>query len=212
MSQPKVYNWIAADAAAIAKLQTAVAPSSVILNGTLSVSNNPVVVLTGMVRKLSLTSTNNLSAVVFTITGTANGHNISETINGPNNTTIQSVNYYDSIISITSGAAFAALSVGIGLTGFTTWYIHDYDKTVFNLGIQVSVDRVGTLTYSWQTTLDSPWTVLDPLVFTPIVAMTAATTNQLANFSIPTFASRIAVTASEATETLTETICQQGLR
>jgi hypothetical protein len=210
MAQPKVYNWIAADNAAIALLQTAAAAATVTLNGTLSVSTSPVVVLAGMVRKLSLTSANNLSAVTFTITGTANGRSVTETIFGPNATTIQTVNYYDSVISITSNAAFTALSVGIGQTGFTAWYSHDYDRTVLNLGIQVVV--LGTITYSWQTTLDNVQTVLNPIVFTPIVAMTAAATDQLANYTNPTGWSRIAVTASTGAATLTETICQQGLR
>jgi hypothetical protein len=210
MAQPKVYNWIAADNAAIALLQTAGAAGSVLLNGTLSVSNNPIVTLPGMVRKLSLTSANNLSAIIFTITGTANGHSVNETIFGPNANTVQTVNYYDSVTSITSNAGFTALSVGIGQTGFTSWFLHDYDRTVFNLGIQVAV--AGTITYSWQTTLDSVFTVLDPLVFTPIAAMTGAAANQLANYTTPTAWSRIAVTASTGASTLTETICQQGLR
>ncbi len=210
MAQPKIYNWIAANAAAIALSQSNIIASYMVLNGTLSVSTNPVVVLPGMVRKVTLTSVGNMSGVLFTIVGTADGHAVNEVLAGPNNNTVTSVNNYESIISISSDTAYTAVSAGIGQTGTTSWYKHDYDRTVFNVGVQVAV--AGTITYSFQVTLDDPNTVVAPTVFSPIVAMTAAVTPQLGNLTTPVAYSRVLVSASAGAATLTETICQQGLR
>jgi hypothetical protein len=215
MALPKIFNWIAADTAAIALTQTLAGAGSLSLNGDLSINQSPVsplnyILLYPMVRVVTLTSANNLAGVQFTITGSANGHPANEVLVGPNANTVSSVNAYDSITSITTNGAAAAVSAGIGQTGFTSWFAHDYEKLVFNLGIQAVI--TGNITYSFQVTLDNVNTVFAPTVFTPIVAMTNANANQLANFTIPSSYSRMAITASVGAATLTETIIQQSIR
>jgi len=64
--------------------------------------------------KIGITSTGNLSGVTFSVTGKdADGQSISEGITGPNNSTVQSTNYYSEITSIlVTGAVGTAVTVG----------------------------------------------------------------------------------------------------
>ncbi len=209
MAQPSIFNWIAADSAAIAQTQTLVGAGNLLLNGHLSVSNNPVVNLWPMLRKITLTSTNNLSGVNFVITGTDIGQILTETLAGPNNNTVTSVNTYDSIISITASGSAAAVSAGIGQTGSSVWLPADYNKYVANYGIQISV--TGVINYTFFVTLQK----LNPLptdLISPIVAMTNATTNQFAQLTLPISAYTIEINSSTGGATLAAAIIQQSIR
>jgi hypothetical protein len=68
----------------------------------------------GYMRTISFTSTNDLSGVFFTIIGVQNGVSITENVFGPNNDTVDSANYYDSVTSIQASAGAANISVGSG--------------------------------------------------------------------------------------------------
>ena len=68
----------------------------------------------GYMRTISFTSTNDLSAMFFTIIGVQNGVPITENVTGPNNDTVYSFHYYDSITSIQASAGAAAIEVGSG--------------------------------------------------------------------------------------------------
>jgi len=206
MTKPVVYNWVAASTAAIAPLQSLAAAGTLTLSGQYSVQNPLFANLYPMVRNISLTSANNLSAVNFTITSTTGQQ---EVIAGPNNNTVETVGTFGTIQSITTNGAVNAVSVGLGHIGSLVWHGNDYNRMVMNDGIQVVV--TGTITYSFDVTLDDVNKVSVPTVFNPIVAMTGATTNQLANYTTPIAYSRIRITASTAGATLTETICQQGI-
>ena len=211
MAQPSIIKWIAADTAAIALTQTLLAAGKLLLNGHLSVSNNPVVNLWPMERTITLTSANNLSAVNFTIKGTFNGVITSEVLAGPNNNTVNSVNFYDSIISITTNAAVNGVSSGIGNTGSTSYYIHDYNKYFFNISFNIIV--TGTINYTLDGVLVNP-NVTSPTTgaFNLGVNTTNATTNQFLSFVYPIAASYILINSSVGNATLTEEILQQSIR
>jgi hypothetical protein len=78
------------------------------LNMTSFISN-------GFASTLIITSAGNASATVLTILGTYNGNLVTESITGPNAGNVNSINFYDTIISITSSAVLAAnLQIGGG--------------------------------------------------------------------------------------------------
>jgi hypothetical protein len=108
----------------------------------------------------------------------------------------------------TNLATVGNVSIGTGTTGVTHWFNSDQYVNVLGLSCQAIV--TGTITYSFLTTLDDPNDVASPTSFTPIAAMTGATTNQLGSILTPTRNSRIAVTASDGTGALAITFLQQG--
>lgn len=110
----------------------------------------------GSPAQLVLETNADFSGVTFTITGTdANGNVISETLTGPNATTVNSVLYYASVTSITSDGGVGGGTVQVGVTGDVTsrWVRMDSWANAQAVA-QVNVD--GTITYSVQTSMDDP--------------------------------------------------------
>ncbi len=212
MAQPRVYTWPAASAVAISQLQTTVAAGSLLINGTLAISDYPMapnyVPFIGISRTVSLTSANNLAGVNVTVTGTYRGNVVSETRVGPNANTVYTTQLFDTVTAVSVSAAAAAISVGSGTTGRTNWYDYNYHATVASQTQQVVV--TGAITYSFSTTLDDIQTIAAPTVFTPIAAMTAATTSQFATIVGPLRFSNITISAS-AGGSLVATFVQQGI-
>ncbi len=69
----------------------------------------------GLAHQLNFTSTANLSALTFTVTGTdADGRTITEAVTGPNNTTVESASYFKTVTSIVPSATLGANTVNIG--------------------------------------------------------------------------------------------------
>ncbi len=93
-------------------LQTVLTNSFLTQNG----ANGGNFINSGYMRTVSFTSVNDLSGMFFTIIGQQNGVSITENVFGPNNDTVYSANYYDSIASIQASAAATAVSVGSGNT------------------------------------------------------------------------------------------------
>lgn len=211
MANPQVYVWPVASATAIAALQSRVGAGKLLLNGTLAVNTNNglFVDLGGVNRVVSLTSTNDLSTVNVTVTGTLNGVNVSETLSGPTSNTVVTTQVFSTITSITVDATVTALSAGTGTTGYTDWFTFDRHASVANVAI--AVDATATVSYSLQITLDNVQVNSNPLIFTPVVAMTTATADQLANYTAPFMYARIAMISSNATGAFTATFLQQGL-
>lgn len=200
--RPVVLTWIPAAVNSIALLQDLGAAGSLNLNG----ANN---VFTSNNRQITLTSANNLSAVNFVITGTDTyGAVQSETLAGPNANTVTSVGYYSSVTSITTDGAAAAVSVGLGLAGTVGAYLYNHFSIACDLGVQVVV--TGTIDYSLCYSFNDAPTLYDA-EFTPVVAMTAATTSQMANVIQPTRYVYIAVNSSALAGGLVATLIQQGL-
>lgn len=124
MYNDRANNWPAQDLQAVALSQTLGSAGSLTLDGTYStIANSTISFLDlGFVRTVSLTSTNNLSGVHFTITGAQNATPITETISGPNNNTVYSFNAFDVVSSISTNGAAAAVKAGTGLDGFFPFF------------------------------------------------------------------------------------------
>ena len=73
----------------------------------------------GIVPRITFNSANDLSGVNFLITGYQNGVFISETLKGPNNTTVTSVNCFDTVAQIIpSGSTVVTVQVGVASVGY----------------------------------------------------------------------------------------------
>lgn len=94
------------------------AASNLTLNGNLidKTTNTLNFLKYGYSRQVSCTTTQ-ANNVVFTITGSQNGVNITETVTA-NNNTVYSTNIYDSIDSISINRDATGVSVGTGWSGF----------------------------------------------------------------------------------------------
>jgi hypothetical protein len=66
-------------------------------------------------RLVTITSTNDLSGVTVTVEGTdKDGNSQSETLSGPNNTTVSTANYYLTVTRVAADAAASGISAGQG--------------------------------------------------------------------------------------------------
>lgn len=209
---PKVFTWPALSTTAIATLQTLVGAGDLTLDGSLATKNSRgtgqnYIQFVGYSRTVTLTSVNNLSGRNFTITGTYRGIAQVEVIAGPNNNTVTTTSLFDTVTQISVNGAVAAVSAGTGASGQLPWEIYNYHCTVANLAIQVNV--TGTINYSFNVTLDDVQTNPTPILFNPIAAMTGATTDQLANLTIPVRYYDISI--ASGTGSLVATIIQQGI-
>lgn len=210
MANPKIYNWPAANTTLVASLQTLAGAGTLALNVKGAYPN--AFDFQGLNREVSLTSTNNLGGVNFTIAGLLNGQVVTSTIAGPNNDTVHTTQLYSQVTSITTSGAAAAVSAGSGFVGNTGLYFFDPHCNVCDLSAQVVVTNgSGAITYSFAVTLDDP-TLVTPTFFTPITAMTAATTTLFGNIAFPIKYCTVEVTASSGTASLIATILQQGLK
>lgn len=209
--RPRVITWPVQSTTSIAALQTLGAAGKVTLNGSLVLpgANIPPIVFPGYTRSITITSLNNLSGVNFTINGVLNNAPLSEILVGPDHDTVTSANIYDAITSITTSAAAAAFSVGTGENGRTRWINFDYDMLVPNYS--VSVAYTATVSYTLNVTLDDPNVVAVPTVFTPVSAMTAASSSQFASLTNPINYMNITINSSDATGALVVTFLQQGI-
>lgn len=211
MGTPQVYTWPIAVTTAVCALQSRTGAGALILNGTLVNTNLSVKTVDfGRInRVVSLTSGNDLHLINITITGTLNGVAQSETIAGPNVNTVETTKVFSTITSVTTDGTVTAISLGSGSTGYTDWFTYDKHGSVANLAI--AVDATATVSYSFQVTLDDVQGNNSPLTFTPISAMTTASTDQLANYTAPLNYCRIAMISSDATGAFVATLLQQGL-
>lgn len=157
-------------------------------------------------RRVMISCAGNNSGRTFTITGTSDGEKvISETITGPNATTVSSLKDYKTVTGVSiNGASTGAVKIGTtdGTTGTastpcmsTPWCpIDRYDYNGVALGIEVT----GTINYTVQHTLtdpntgplDNPDKYLTPYAHPTIAAKTA---NDFATYSHPLSAVRVTV-------------------
>lgn len=218
-----VFTWPVCATAFYAALQTTSGAGALLLSGTGATKNEffPTAAINApgnFERTVSLTSTGNLSAITFTIVGKDQlGNTVTETLAGPNNNTVYSVNFYAVVTSISTDAAVAtAVSAGTGTTGRSFWFIANKHVTPFNVGIQVSV-LAATVNYTIQNT-DVDLTI--PLTAQPastqIVNSTdtnvvGATTTQVSNYMFPTAAIRCLINSGNTTGNLIATFTQAGI-
>lgn len=102
----------------ICLIQSTTGAVSLVINGNLATGGVVPFINNGYSRQVSFTSTNNLSAASFTISGLQNGVSISEVVTGPNNNTVYSTLIYDVVSSIVASAAVSGISIGSGHDGF----------------------------------------------------------------------------------------------
>lgn len=115
------YTFPACNTQDVCLLQTPLVGGNYILNGNLvnTIGSEVSFIDRGYSRNISITSTADVSAITYTITGFQNGVKIIEDVTGPDNTTVYGNEIYDTIISVTSNDAFDdAISIGTGPKGF----------------------------------------------------------------------------------------------
>lgn len=228
--QTAIYNWIAATPTAIFN-SNAIPPApgqrSFILNGDLlnPLAPNSPISLGKIARVISITSTGNVSAVSFTIAGTYNNLPVSQTITGPNATTVYTTQFFNTVDSITFNAnVTSATNVGTGNAGVapaasgawgvTNWFSYDFFTPFSALTIQTKVNAA-TVNYSLEVTLDDVTSIPEAslTLFNPIAGMTNATNNQIGNISFPIRYARLKFNnATNSAGSLTATFLQQGLQ
>ena len=190
MARPTVYTWPAASVNSVCLAQNLLAAGNLILNGALVVTASapnanavtPYAIWPGISRTVSLTIGGgvNLSGVNFTITGTYRGAVYVETIAGPNNNTVYTTGFYDTVTQVAISATLGAghnVSVGSGTTGQTQWYEYNHNASV--CAMMVAVIVTGTINYTFQATLDpvAP-TMPTPNTFQPIYTMISQTASE----------------------------------
>ena len=234
MSRPYKIDWIANNTTFLGVLQapTINVPlvylkpehANVDLTGTLPtilVSTEIGLMPKDNVRKVSLTSAGNLSAINFTITGINEaGLFLTEVLGGPNATTVDSVNAYYKVYNIVPSAT-SATTVSIGIAdGYTMPYQGDYWNQASVMSFQIT-KVVGTVSLTPQMTDDESgemvntfyvpqvqtYAALPPDQATVVPPLTANTMFSFRNF--PIAASRILVGAT-TTGTFTLTTLMQG--
>lgn len=163
MANPVTYTFAGADNDYICQSQTTAGAGSLTLNGigadaNSAAINSPRVWLTGsgFERTVSITSSGTTSSVDFTIIGKdIRGDDVSETIAGPNVTTVYTDAFFYLVTDVSvDGALSTACSVGIGTTGQSQWYKVDYQLSPTNIGLGVTVTGTDVTWTVVQTTYD----------------------------------------------------------
>lgn len=164
------YNWIAAgsNTGAVCTIQSLDAGGNLALNGTFASAQYPgminLLAVGGTSRTISITSTADLSGVIFVVNGYQNGVAVtSGNITGPNNNITSYVNdvIFDTITSVTANLAAANVSVGIGKVGY-------YPLIEFNYGDSHHY-REGSHMRGWALAYSSLPVVVQNNGITPIV-------------------------------------------
>ena len=121
MSQFYEYNWPTPIPDGVAVGQYATSSKRLILNGHYANKTTGIVDFTsvGIVPRITLTSDKDFSTVPFSIQGYQNGVAINETLTGPNNATVTSVNCFDRIDAVIPLNTVAEnIKVGVASTGY----------------------------------------------------------------------------------------------
>ncbi|RTK93886.1 MAG: hypothetical protein EKK61_00555 [Rickettsiales bacterium] len=132
MSQFYEYNWPTPVVNGISLFQTTTANTPLLLNGSYVNKTTRIVnfIDFGIVPRITLNSVANLSGINFLITGYQNGFFISETLTGPNNTTVTSVNCFDSVVQIIPNNTTAStVQVGVASVGYFPMILLNTAKT-----------------------------------------------------------------------------------
>lgn len=135
MSQFYEYNWPAPIANGISLFQALTANTPLVLNGFYVNKTTKTVNFVdgfGIVPRITLNSAANLSlsGINFLITGYQNGIFISETLAGPNNSTVTSVNCFDTVTQIIpTGTTGSTVQVGVASVGYFPMILLNTAKT-----------------------------------------------------------------------------------
>lgn len=212
---PIQFVWPAPSTTAIAAAQTLAGAGALALNGPLAWPTNLSPLGTAQMpdsfeRKITLTSTGNISGVNFTIVGTSyNGAAVTEVLAGPNNNTVTSVNNYFLVTSITANAAVAtATSAGTGSTGVTAWVKGNTYPAPNSAALFIGV-TANTINVTVEGTPDDVGTVASPQLF-PHAVLAAITSNDSSEWPYGVNYLRFKVNSSDATGAGKFSVIQDG--
>ena len=123
--------------------------------GAVTLTATPVTFGSNAAQQVTIISTGNISNRTFVVSGTdVQGNVISETITGPNNATVTTVNYFASVTGVTiSGAAAAAITMGNAATAVSPMYVVDGESNPVSIGFG-TILVTGTPTWTVQHTFD----------------------------------------------------------
>lgn len=179
------------------------AASAGVWNAADAVTINLSLATPGMSNLIAIASTGDLHLVNFTVTGTLlkNGPPFSETIVGPNNSTVNTVNYFSSVTGVSVDGAVGT-NVSVGTNGKTASRPIIMDAASDAEGYEFQIVS-GTINGSLQYTFDPILDVLNTpsLDYTSVEWLTDATITSKSSGStstslaFPTMASRL-ITAS----------------
>lgn len=153
MARPKIVTIapIALDADGICASQTKASSGVLTLNGVLANTT------LDFSRQIAVASTANITARVFTITGTdANGRSITDTVTGVNNNSISTTKYFSTVTAVSVDASFSPNTITVGTTPAlaTKMYpLNHYDETATQVTVELTA---GTATWSIQETFSEP--------------------------------------------------------
>ena len=156
-----IYNkltWPIVDKAAVCATQNTTMAGPLLLNGTLFNSNIPnqiSFIASRFIRSVSISSTNNLSGSTFIVNGFQNDAPVTDTITGPNITTVYGSKYFDIITSVTVNGAVTGVQVGTGNAGYFPLVVVNSNTTNINYSVSILFPPTGAgITYSLYQTLD----------------------------------------------------------
>lgn len=160
-------------------------------------------------RKLTLTSTGNISGVNFTITGKDyDGNAVTEVLAGPSNNTVTSVNnYYEVDSVVASGAVATATSIGIGATGVTAWIKGNTYPAPNSAALYIGVSAT-TINVTVEGTPDNP-ALVTPQLF-PHAILAAITSNDSSEWPYGVNYIRFKVNSSDGTGAARFSVIQDG--
>ena len=105
----------------------------------------------GLAHLTSITTTTDQSGKTFLITGTdENGVAQTETVTGPNNTTVYGVKYFQTISSIVPSSSLGASTVNIGWKNQFVTPTRPFNN--YSRGVACRVNPSGTINYTVQST------------------------------------------------------------
>lgn len=158
-------------------------------------------------RYVTLTSLGNLSAITFTITGTSpNGSSLTETIAGPNNTTVTSTSVFATITSIATDAAVGTdVEAGYTQSGYSAWW--PLDIYTPNQVTTISVNVTGTMNYTVEYTNEDPFdnSITQLPKNHPSANLVGATADQTESTTVLMRAVRFKVSSGDGTARVTVT-------
>lgn len=196
----------AAVANSICLSQTPAGAGALTINGALASGG---VATIAAPSRITITSAGNDSGKTFVVTGTdAAGNAITETITGPNTTTVTSLLTYKTVTSVViSAAAAGAITVGNSQSGSSGPIA--LDPWAFpQVAIQCSV--TGTVNYTIQQTLDNPNDPVNPIarasvqwVNHPDTNLVGATTTVQGNYGYAPLYMRVVINSGSGSVRLT---------
>ena len=112
--------------------------------------------------KVSIVSAANLSAITFTLSGTDVDNNaLTESLTGPNATTVTGTKYFKSLTSVSASATIGASTIGLG------WAAASVSKTIpiewrSNASAALMADITGTINFTPQQTPANIFDIASP--------------------------------------------------